>query len=142
MKKVVFLMFALLAVFIAPVFSQVEAPADIFQWVGALPLYLGSFWGVAVSLPFLTAIVIGLTNSTDRGKAVKYVITGVVTLALLLLAYFLSFGYLHGSYWWWIAVNFVGLMVIEILGYSVPMIKAVLDAIAEKFNPWKPKPAE
>ncbi len=118
-------------------FAQVDPPGDIFEWVGALPTYLGSFWGVAISLPFLVAIFIGLFNMTDAGKAAKYVFTGVVTLVLLLAAFFLPFGYLHGAFWWWIILNFVGLMVIEILGYSIPMIKAVLDAIAEKFNPWK-----
>ncbi len=138
MKKL-FVLFSMLFIGLVCLFAQEPVPPDsIFEWVGALPTYLGSFWGVAVSLPFLAAIFIGLFNMTDAGKVAKYVLTGAVTLALLLAAFFLPFGYLHGAFWWWIILNFVGLMVIEILGYSVPMIKAVLDAIAEKFNPWKP----
>jgi hypothetical protein len=118
--------------------QEPEPPTDVFQWFGAAKVYLGSFWGVAVSLPFWAAIFIGLFNQVEASKVVKYLLTGVVALILLLLAYFLPFGYLKEAYWWWIIPNFVGLMVIEILAYSIPMIKAVLDAIAEKFNPWKP----
>jgi len=135
MKRLVVLMF-LMVVGTIGLFAQIEPPGDIIEWVGALPLYLGSWEGVAISFPFLVAFVLGVTNQVDAKKVVKYLITGVVGIILLLLAFFLDFGYLHGAYWWWVPVNFVGLILSEILAYT--LIGNLLDAFAEKVNPWKP----
>jgi len=135
MKRLIVLMF-LMVVGTIGLFAQIEPPEDIIEWIGALPVYLGSWPGVAISFPFLVAFVLGITNQVDAKKVVKYLITGAVGIVLLLLAFFLDFGYLHGAYWWWIPVNFVGLMLTEILSYT--LIGSLLDAFAEKVNPWKP----
>ena len=141
MKKRNAFIVALLGLLLVPfmMFAQeVPEPTDVYTWFGLLPTYLGSALGVYVSAPFWVAILLGVTNLNEASKTTKYVFTGVVTLILCFMAFFIPFGYLHGAYWWWILVNFVGLMVAEILGYA--LIKAALDKIAEKFNPWKPSP--
>ena len=138
MKRYLFLIVALLFMTVGALFAQdVEPPTDIMQWFGSLPTYLGSWQGVAVSFPFLTAFILGFLNLNEVKKAVKYLVTGGVGVILLLLAKFLSFGYLHEALWWWIPINFVGLMLTEIMAYAV--IGNLLDAIAAKVNPWKPK---
>ena len=133
-----FLLFGLMVLMLAPflIFAQdIDPPNTVIQWFGLLPLYLGSIVGVAVSVPFWTAIFVGVFN--DPSKQWKYIMTGLVTLILLVLALVLDFGYLHGAYWWWVIPNFVGIMIASILGYAIPFIKTILDAVADKFNPWK-----
>ena len=138
MKKAVLFIVLIFAAF--GLFAQIEPPEDIIEWIGALPLYLGSWPGVAISFPFLVAFVLGILNMNEAKKTIKYLMTGAVGLVLLLLAYFLDFGYLNGAYWWWIPINLVGLIATEIVAYA--LIGAALDAIAEKVNPWKPKSIE
>ena len=116
--------------------QDIPPPETIVEWIGALPIYLGSWAGVAVSFIPLVAIVLGGLNLNEASKTVKYLITGAVGVLVLVIAYFVPFGYLNGAYWWWIPVNWVGLMLLQILGYA--LIGDLLDKVAEKFNPWKP----
>ena len=132
--------FSFLALMFMPALAQGEEivpPGGLIDFVSRLQELLGSFGGVALSLPVLAAIVVGFLNL--EGKALKYFFTGLIALTLVLMAFFLSFGYLYGAAWWFIPVNWVVLMVGAILGYAIPFLKTILDAIADKFNPWKPK---
>lgn len=117
-------------------FAQ-DAPTDIIQWVSRIPEMLGSFWGVGVSEVLLVPILIGLLNLTEAKKHVKYLLTGVVSAILIVLATFLPFGFLHGSVWYGPVVAFVLIVGGQILGYAIPFLKPIWDAIAEKFNFWK-----
>ncbi len=139
MKKYLFLLTILLfpLVLLAQGEDPVPEPGSIFEWFGALPLYLGSWAGVLVSLPFLVAIVIGFLNQNDAGNWTKYLITAVVAALLTLAAKLMSFGYLFTAEWWFVPLNWAGLVLTEILGYA--LFKDALDRVAEKFNPWKPK---
>jgi len=138
MKRFLFICAALLFIGVGALFAQpIEPPGDIIEWIGALPVYLGSWPGVAISFPFLVAFVLGILNQTEAKKFVKYLITGAVGLILLVKAYLFDFGYLNGAYWWWIPINLVGLMLTEVVAYS--LIGGALDALADKLNPWKPK---
>lgn len=132
----VFLLTLLVLPVVALIAQDIPPPETLIEWVGALPIYLGSWPGVAVSFLPLVAIILGALNMTEASKAVKYIMTGVIGIALLVLAYFVPFGYLHGSFWWWIPVNWAGLMLLQVLGYA--LIGDLLDKVADKFNPWKP----
>ncbi len=133
MKKVIMLTIAMV-LFAVPVFSQnVNPPADLITFFIGLNLFLGSWVGVAVSLPVLSAIVIGILKAT--GKGLKYLLTVLVAVALVLGAYFLPFGYLNEAAWWLIPLNVAGLILVEVVGFSIPFIKGVLEAIQEKFTP-------
>lgn len=132
-----FVLITLLFLPVAALLAQdIPPPETIVEWIGALPIYLGSWPGVAVSFIPLVSIVLGVLNLTEASKTVKYLMTGAVGVVLLLLAFFTPFGYLNGAYWWWIPVNWVGLMLLQVLGYA--LIGDLLDKVADKFNPWKP----
>jgi len=132
MKKRMLFVIGLLVLLIAPVLSQVDAPTDVLGFLIGLQVFLGSFGGVAVSIPVLSAIVIGLVKA--EGKVFKYVLTGLVSLALVLAAYFLPFGYLNEAPVWLVPLNTVGLLLISVIGFSIPFVKSVLEAIQEKFT--------
>jgi len=125
-----------MVLFAVPVLSQVDPPTDVINFFMGLQIFLGSFWGVAVSVPVLTAIVIGVVKAEN--KVLKYVLTGVVTIALVVAAYLLPFGYLNGAPVWHIPLTVVGLLLVEIAGFSIPFVKTVLEAIQDKFT--KPDP--
>jgi hypothetical protein len=137
MKKLFVFLTVLIVGTIGLLAQDIPPPESIVEWIGALPIYLGSWPGVAISFIPLVAIVLGALNLNEASKFVKYLITGLVGAILLLLAFFVPFGYLNGAYWWWIPVNWVGLMLLQVLGYA--LIGELLDKVAEKFNPWKPK---
>jgi len=137
MKRLIFLIPMLL--FSMVLFAQDPVPPDdIIEWVSRFPEMVGSFWGLVVSVTFLVPVLIGLFNQTEAKKAVKYLIMGFVTVVLIVLATFLSFGYLNGAYLWWIVLNGAAVIGAQMFGYA--LFHDALDRVAEKFNPWKPKP--
>ncbi len=131
MKKL-FLFFTLMFVAFLPILAQPDAvpPDDIVEWVGRFPEMIGSYWGVYVSLLLLPSILFGVINV--QGKVLKYVLTGVIAVALILLAHLISFGYLYEAPVWRVPLNWAFLMLSQILSYAV--LKPLLDAIENKFN--------
>lgn len=133
MKKLFLVFVAMFA--LLPLFGQeVPIPGSIFEWFGALPVYLGSWAGLLVSLPFLVAMILGFLNMVDALKWKKYLVTGIIAAVLVLAAKLVSFGYLFEADWWFVPLNWAGLVLTEILGYA--LFKDALDKVAEKFNPW------
>jgi len=133
MKKRMLLLIGFLALMIVPVLSRdVEPPTDILGFLIGLQVFLGSFGGVAVSVPVLAAIIIGLVKA--EGKVFKYVLTGLVSLALVLAAYFLPFGYLNEAPIWFVPLHTVGLLLIAVVGFAIPFVKSILEAIQDKFT--------
>ncbi len=110
-------------------------PDDIIEWASRFPEMVGSFWGVAVSVVFLVPLLIGLLNQTEAKKIIKYLITGFVTVILIVLASVLDFGYLHNAKLWFVILNGASVIGAQIFGYA--LFHDALDRVAEKFNPWK-----
>jgi len=133
MKKFLFIAIALLMVGVGLFAQEVQPPTDLINFFMGLQIFLGSFVGVAVSLPVLTAIVIGALKIED--KVLKYIMTALVAVVLVLASFFLPFGYLNGAVWWFVPLHVAGLMLIEVIGFSIPFIKTVLEAIEDKFKP-------
>ncbi len=137
MKKL-FLFLSLIFLAGLPMLAQDAVPPDdIVEWVSRFPEMIGSFWGVYVSLLLLPSILFGILNI--EGKGLKYFLTGLIAVALILLAYFISFGYLYGAPIWRVPLNWVFLLGAQVIGYAV--LKPFLDAIESKFNR-KELPAE
>ena len=142
MKKYLIFVFALLLTSVA-VFSQVnEIPPieDLGDWVNRFPELQSSLAGVIVQVIFLPAVVIGFFNQTDAKKTVKYLITGGIILGLTLLAAIMEVGFLHGAKIWFVGITFVLLLLGQVIGYA--LVPGFFDLIADKLNPWKPKPVE
>lgn len=135
MKKL-FVFLTLIFVAFIPVLAQPDAvpPDDLVEWVGRFPEMIGSFWGVYVSLLLLPAILFGVINI--QGKALKYVLTGLIAVALIIMAHLINFGYLYEVPVWRVPLNWAFLMLTQILSYAV--LKPLLDAIEDKFNKNKP----
>ena len=134
MKRLIGLLM-ILAFAALPVLSQVLIPPDnVIEWVSRFPEMIGSPWGVYVSVVLLVPVLVGFLNV--EGKGLKYVLTGVIGVTLIVLATFLSFGYLYGAPILLVILNWVLLMGAQVIGYVA--LKPMWDAIAEKFNPWKP----
>ncbi len=130
MKKL-FLFLSLIFLAGLPMLAQDAVPPDdLVEWVSRFPEMIGSFWGVYVSLLLLPAILFGVINV--QGKVLKYVLTGVIAVALVLLAHLISFGYLYEAPVWRVPLNWAALMGAQILGYAA--LKPFLDAIEAKFN--------
>lgn len=137
MKKVMFLIFALLFVGAGMVLAQdPQPPTDPINWVSRFPEMIGSFWGCVVSAIFWVPVLLGLLNQTDGKKIVKYLITFVVVAILTVLAKVLAFGYLHEAKLWYVVLNGGFILAAQVFGYAA--LKPFLDAVADKFNPWKP----
>jgi len=138
MKRLIFLLPLLL--FGVVLFAQDPVdpvpPDDIIEWASRFPEMIGSFWGVVVSVTFLVPLLIGLLNQTEAKKIVKYLITGFVTVIMIVLASVLEMGYLNGAYLWYIILNGAAVIGAQIFGYA--LFHDALDKVAEKFNPWKP----
>jgi len=138
MKRLIFLLPLLL--FGVVLFAQDPVdpvpPDDIIEWASRFPEMIGSFWGVVVSVIFLVPLLIGLLNQTEAKKIVKYLITGFVTVIMIVLASVLEMGYLNGAYLWYIILNGAAVIGAQIFGYA--LFHDALDKVAEKFNPWKP----
>ena len=117
-------------------FAQ-DAPTDVIEWVGRIPELLGSFWGVGVSHVLLVPVLLGLFNLTEVKKSVKYLFAGAVGATLVILATVLPFGFLHGASWYGPVIAFVLIVGGQILGYAIPFLKPIWDAIADKLNFWK-----
>jgi len=113
-------------------------PGSTLEWFGRFQEWIGSFPGVVVSVIFLVPVLIGLLNQTEAKKIVKYIITGVVTVIHIVLAAVLDVGYLHDAALWYIILNGAFVIGAQIFGYA--LFRDALDRVAEKFNPWKPKP--
>ncbi len=111
-------------------------PDDIIEWASRFPEMIGSFWGLVVSVTLLVPVLLGLLKLSDANKVLKYLFTGVVTAVLTALAAILDFGYLHEAKVWAILLNGAFVFGAQIVGYAA--LKPLLDAIAEKFNFWKP----
>ena len=140
MKKLfgfMFLMFVVSFIALLPAFGQPisEAPDDIIEWVGRFPEMIGSFWGLVVSVILLTPILIGVLGQPDAKKIVKYLITGLIATALILLSRFMSFGYLYDATTLGIIGTWMFVIAAQILGYAA--VKDAQDAVAAKFNFWK-----
>lgn len=136
MKKVLFLILAILFIGAGIAIAQDPVPpTDPISWVTRFPEMIGSFWGCVVSAILWVPILLGLLNQTEAKKIVKYLITGAVVVILTVLAKALPFGYLHDAKVWFVVLNGVFIGGSQVIGYAA--LKPFLDAIAEKFNPWK-----
>lgn len=131
MKKLFVLFVALFA--LLPLFGQeVEPPETVLDFLSNVQAFLGSFWGVTAAVTFFSAVFIGLLKVEK--KLWKYLLTAGTSIVFVLLSTFLSFGYLFGALWWIVALNFAGVLLVEIAGFSVPFIKTILEAIEQKFR--------
>ena len=139
MKKVLFFVFALLLIPVGALFAQdVEPISGLSNWVERFPDLMTSLPGVIAQVIFLPPLLIGFLNIEQ--KKWKYVLTGGVILILTLLAYFMVVGFLHGAKVWLVAVTFGLLGLGQIIGYA--LVPGFFNLIADKLNPWKPKPEE
>lgn len=111
-----------------------QDPSTPIEWLTKIPEMLGSFGGTFLGLILLTPALIGILNVVT--KTLKYLVTGAIGLALVLAAYFLSFGFLNGSPWYAILIAFVLMVGGQIAGYAIPFLKPIWDAIEDKFN-WR-----
>lgn len=138
MKKL--LMFFFFSVFaLIPIIAQdtlPPVPGTPWEALGQFAYLIGSFPGIIVLMFFFVPFVLGGLNI--QGKLLKYLVTTLSVTVLVLLAYFLQFGYLYGSYWWTIPLNVALLMLIQVGGFAWEFIRNIQDRIYEKFNPWKP----
>ncbi|MCK4823521.1 hypothetical protein KA005_47655 [bacterium] len=142
MKKYLIFVFVLLLIPVA-VFSQVDdipPIEDLGDWVNRFDELITSLPGVILSVIFLPSIVIGFFNQTDAKKTVKYLITGAIILGLTLAATIMDVGFLHGAKIWFVGITFGLLLLGQVIGYA--LVPGFFDLIADKLNPWKPKPVE
>ena len=136
MKKRMLLLIGLMVLMIVPVFSQINPPTDFLQVLMGLQIFLGSLPGAVALLFFLVPALLGLMSV--EGKGLKYFLTVIIVLVVVLAAYFAGFGYLHGTFWWTIPVNVASIMLVQIGFFAVDFIANIQDKIYDKFNPWKP----
>jgi peptidoglycan/LPS O-acetylase OafA/YrhL len=137
MKRLIAI-FGMLVLIMAPMLAQELPPVPQTPWeaIGQFSYLIGSYAGAVVLMFFFVPFVLGALNVT--GKFLKYLFTVLCVAAIVLAAYFLSFGYLYGTYWWTIPVNIAFLMLVQIGIFSWDVTKDIQDKIYEKFNPWKP----
>ncbi len=135
MKKAMFFISLLLLAILPALAQEGTGPESILEWVTRFPEMIGSFWGVFVSVVLLVPILIGLLSITGASKGVKYVFTGVVALLLIVLARFLPIGYLYGMPFLPVAVDFLFILAMQIIGYAA--LKPLHDAVTAKFDIWK-----
>jgi peptidoglycan/LPS O-acetylase OafA/YrhL len=130
--------FGMLVFIIAPILAQELPPTPETPWeaIGQFSYLIGSYAGAVTLMFFFVPFVLGGLNIT--GKFLKYLFTILCVTVIVLAAYFLSFGYLYGAYWWTIPVNIGFLMLVQIGIFSWDVTKDIQDKIYEKFNPWKP----
>lgn len=112
-------------------------PGTPLEWLARVSEMLSSFWGLVYSVILFTPVVIGALNFTEAKKWVKYAVPIVLSAAITLAAKFVPIGYLVDAEMWWVLVTFLGVLGAQVIGYAA--LKPFMDAIAEKFNPWKPK---
>ena len=125
MKRLIFL-FAILLMGSMSIFAQeVEPPGDVWEIFMNLRVFLGSIFGAFALLMFLTPLVIGALHL--EGKFIKYLMTTVVTAVVVLVCYFVDFGYLYGNPWYTILLNVVGLMLAQIGIFAIQFIKDILE---------------
>jgi peptidoglycan/LPS O-acetylase OafA/YrhL len=120
-------------------FAQSElppVPGSVWEAIGQFSYLVGSFAGAVVLMTFLVPFVLGGLNV--QKKVLKYLVTVLCVAAIVVAAYFLSFGYLHGTYWWTIPLNVGFLMLVQVGLFAWDFVKNIQDKIYEKFNPWKP----
>jgi len=137
MKRLM-LFFGFLALMIVPVFSQeIPPPTDFVSVLMGLTLYLGSLPGAVALLFFLVPAVLGMMNI--QGKFLKYFFTTLIVAGVVVIAWFVPFGYLKDTFWWTIPVNVASIMLVQIGFFAIDFIENIQDKIYDKFNPWKPK---
>lgn len=115
-------------------------PGTTLEWLARFEEWISSFPGVVVSSIFITPVLIGFANQNEAKKIVKYLITGFVVAVHIVAASLLDMGYLHNAQLWFIVLNGAAVIGAQIFGYA--LFRDALDRVAEKFNPWKPKPVE
>ena len=125
---------AVLLMMVTSVSLFAQDPSTPIEWLTKIPEMLGSFGGTFLGLILLTPALIGILNVET--KTLKYLVTGAIGLALVLGAYFFSFGFLNGSPWYAILIAFVLMVGGQIAGYAIPFLKPIWDAIEDKFN-WR-----
>ena len=131
---VLFLMLAI------PTMLLAQDPTTPGAWIARFSEMITTFPGVFLGLVLLTPPVIGFLNI--QKKVYKYLVTGGIGLALILLATFLSYGFLHGAKWYAVVLAYALIVGGQIAGYAIPFLKPIWDAIENKFNIWKPAPVE
>lgn len=137
MKTKMLMLIGLLALLFAPVMAQdIPPPTDIVGVLMGLQIFLGSLPGAVALLFFLVPFVLGGLNIS--GKFLKYVMTTVVVAVVCVVAYFVDFGFLHGSEWWTIPFNIALIMLVQVGFFAIDFIKNIQDKVYDKFNPWKP----
>jgi len=133
------MLLGLMALIIAPMFAQgpilPPVPDDFLEIAGRLPELLSSFGGAYVLVVGLIPLLLGVLKMTEAGKGVKYALTGITCLAVILLARFVNFGFLYTATVLGVIGHFIALLIAQILTYAA--IKPFLDAAAEKLNFWK-----
>lgn len=123
-----------------PVAIFAQDPTTPGEWISRFSEMLTTFPGTLLGLVLLTPPVIGFLNV--QKKLYKYLVMGGLGLVLIGLATFLSYGFLHGAYWWAVVLAYALMVGGQIAGYAVPFLKPIWDAIEDKFNIWKPTPTE